>query len=78
MYRGIPTVTTSVGAEGLEVAHRQHMIINHNMHDYVNSIDQLLNDRDLWWSLHNDSRLLARQKYTWGSVLATVKKAIED
>jgi len=78
MYRGIPTVTTSVGAEGLEVIHGQHMMIDDDMRGYVNSIDTLLTDRDQWWTLHHDSRDLARRKYTWESVLSIVKKSIED
>jgi len=78
MYRGIPTVTTSVGAEGLEVVHREHMMIDDDMHGYINSVDALINERDLWWTLHHDSRALARKKYTWASVLSIVKQSIED
>lgn len=78
MYRGIPTVTTPVGAEGLAVEHERHMMIHEDMDGFVVGIDRLLNDRDLWWTLHHDSRDLARRKYTWASVLAIVKQAVED
>ena len=78
MYRGIPTVTTSVGAEGLAVEHGRHLMINDDIRSTVDSIDQLLTDRELWWNLHNDSRTLVREKYTWASVLSIVRESIDD
>jgi glycosyltransferase involved in cell wall biosynthesis len=78
MYRGIPTVTTAVGAEGLLVEHRDHMMISDDMAGFTDSIHQLLTDRAKWEHLRDRSRSLARRKYTWDAVLDIVRQAVDE
>ena len=78
MYRGIPTVTTSVGAEGMAVKNLKHLMIEDEMASYKNATSRLLTDENLWQSLSENSRQLANEKYTWSAVLKIVKDAIEN
>ncbi len=77
MYRGIPTATTSVGSEGLAIQNGHHLMVNDDMEAYVKSVAIILKDQEKWQELSLASRQLANEKYTWDSVLAIVKMAIE-
>lgn len=77
MYRGIPTVTTSVGAEGMAVKSKTHLMIDDEMNIFCHNVSQLINDRELWQKLSKNSRALAQKKYTWKAVMDIVEEAIE-
>ena len=65
MARGIPTVTTSVGAEGIEVENGRHLLVEDDPLCMAQRIDQLLDDPGLWQELQTASRELVRERYTW-------------
>lgn len=69
MCRGLPIVTTSVGAEGLAVKHLEHMAIADNADETFSAIDHLLDDANTWQVIQNESRNLVKAKYTWKRVL---------
>ena len=69
MCRGLPIVTTSVGAEGLAVKHLQHIAIANNPEETSNNIDRLLEDSNLWELIRDESRNIVKAKYTWKRVL---------
>jgi glycosyltransferase involved in cell wall biosynthesis len=76
MYRGIPTVTTMTGAEGLEVKDMFHIAIADTVEKMVEDCNALLRDKTEWQVLRNNSRKLAREKYTWERVFASLDEAI--
>ena len=78
LYRGIPTVTTSVGAEGLSVTNGVEIFMEDEIAKFVDAISILLTDESKWNEMSIKSRLLAQQKYTWASVLNIVESAIEE
>lgn len=69
MCRGLPIVTTSVGAEGLAVKHLQHIAIANNPEETSSNIDRLLDDSSLWELIRDESRNIVKAKYTWKRVL---------
>ena len=69
MCRGIPIVTTPVGAEGLATEDMKHLSINNTESEMIDSIDQLLVDKAVWTTLRNESRALVKSRYTWNKVL---------
>jgi glycosyltransferase involved in cell wall biosynthesis len=77
MYRGIPTVTTSVGAEGMAVKNKIHLMIEDGMEGFCNSISELVDNRNTWYKLSKNSRTLAKKKYTWEAVMEIVEEAVE-
>ncbi len=69
MSRGMPTVTTSVGCEGLKTEHMKHLSITDSAADMVDAIDRLLTDEKKWCELEQESRKLVAEHYTWDKVL---------
>jgi len=53
---GTPSVSTTVGIEGLNLRHREHVLVADNTVDFANSIEQLLVDRELWEHLAKQGR----------------------
>jgi glycosyltransferase involved in cell wall biosynthesis len=69
MCRGLPTITTPVGAEGLAVENMTHLSISEDAPQMVDAIKQLLSDNSTWDRLRDQSRTLVEQRYTWKRVL---------
>jgi glycosyltransferase involved in cell wall biosynthesis len=65
LARGLPLVTTSIGAEGLEVTHQNQLMIADSSSAMAASITQLLEDDMLWQRLAKNSRQVVIEKYTW-------------
>lgn len=78
LYRGLPTVTTSIGVEGLTVLNDEHICFNDKESKQVEMIETLLGNKDYWCKISKKSRDLAKEKYTWDYVLKNLSKAIED
>ncbi len=78
MYRGIPTVTTSVGAEGMAVEHGKHLMIADDIDGTIKCIKDVLTDQSQWETLRDHSRALAKEKYTWEAVMEIVRQSIEE
>jgi glycosyltransferase involved in cell wall biosynthesis len=68
MARGLPLVTTSIGAEGLEVKHQDQLMIADSSSAMVASITQLLEDDILWQRIATNSRQVVIDKYTWAQM----------
>ncbi|MRS02605.1 glycosyltransferase [bacterium] len=77
LYRGLPTVTTSIGAEGLEVETGKHIIIADDPSKMANDLIKLLDDEILWNALRDHSRALMREKYTWDRVFYILDEVLE-
>ncbi len=77
MYRGIPVITTSIGAEGLQVKHDTHLVIAENATDWVEGIIRLLGSESAWRAISTNSRTLARSLYTWERTLETAGRSID-
>lgn len=77
LYRGIPTVSTTIGAEGLAVDHGKDMMVTDDANQFAEDIIKLLEDPYLWKNISSNSRQLANELYTWEAVFDKVTKAIE-
>ena len=78
MARGIPIVTTSVGAEGIDVVNGEHLRIADTPCEMVAAIDRLLSDPNEWQSLQVASRRLIRERYTWRQLFNAMHRDIDD
>jgi len=78
MCRGIPTVTTSVGSEGMEVEHLKHLAVCDSEPEMIKSIDTLLTNEIVWKRLERHSRALITQKYTWKALFSAMKTTIDQ
>jgi glycosyltransferase involved in cell wall biosynthesis len=77
MARGIPTVTTSVGAEGIDLEDGKQLLVEDDPQRMAERIDRLLQDRELWERLQTGSRQLIRERYTWGRLFASMHAEME-
>ena len=78
MFRGLPNVTTTIGAEGIEVEHTKHLFISDSDEKFAQHVIELMDNRKLWEKFRDASRGLAKTKYSWNSLLTKHKKEIEE
>ncbi len=78
MSRGIPTVTTTVGAEGIEATDMFHLAISDDIDKMSDKILLLINDRNMWNKLSLNSRELVDRMYTWDIVYENLEKSIKS
>ena len=76
MCRGLPTITTPVGAEGLAAQHMQHLSITESAEEMAQSILHLMAHEADWLRIETQSRALVREKYTWNKVLGYMVEQI--
>ncbi|MCX8052393.1 MAG: glycosyltransferase family 4 protein [Armatimonadetes bacterium] len=62
---GLPVVSTSIGAEGLKVAHGEHILIADSPEDFAKAVIDVLNDPNLARELGRKGRELVEREYSW-------------
>jgi glycosyltransferase involved in cell wall biosynthesis len=62
---GLPTITTSLGCEGLAVADGEHLLIRDRPEDFAAAIVTLLADAEQREALRRSGRNLVAAKYDW-------------
>lgn len=77
MYRGIPLVSTSVGAEGIEISNAEDAFIEDDPVAFAGKISSLLQDEKLWKKFNMNSREIAREKYTWAKLFQQMDKVLD-
>jgi polysaccharide biosynthesis protein PslH len=63
--RAMPTVTTTIGLEGITAEHDRHLLIADEPADFAYKRCGCLQDEALQTRLGENGRLLAEQKYHW-------------
>ncbi len=72
--RGIPVVTTTMGAEGIAANHGEHLLIADTPQDFANCVVQLLNEAKLRARMAENARRLVEAKYDWRVALPKLEK----
>ena len=78
LYRGIPLVTTPVGAEGFQFENHQDAVIASDDAEMVDAIYMLANDYQLRLAIGQNGKLLADKKYNWAHVFAKIDEALSN
>jgi glycosyltransferase involved in cell wall biosynthesis len=68
MALGTPVVSTTKGAEGLEVVPENHLLIADEPSEFATQILRLLRDPSLRGKLAENARRLVEARYGWGSI----------
>lgn len=76
MARGMPTVTTSVGAEGIDLEDGKHLLVANQPGTMTECIHRLLTDQQLWQHLQRNSRALIHERYTWRQLFIQMHQAM--
>jgi glycosyltransferase involved in cell wall biosynthesis len=69
MALGLPTVTTSMGLEGLHAINGQDLIVADDKYNFSNAVIQLLSDRDQAEKIAKAARLYVQENHSWQSIL---------
>jgi len=69
-----PVVATSIGAEGLQLADRENILLADTPQQFATMIQQALTDKSLSKSLAANGRKLVRQRYCWDSIVTTMER----
>jgi len=78
MAMGKPTVSTSIGAEGIGVSDMKNIIISDNKENFVKSIKLLFNNKKIRDNLSKNSRKLIKEKYSFEVIEKALTQAIDN
>jgi polysaccharide biosynthesis protein PslH len=73
MSMGTPVVSTTVGAEGLDVEHDRHLLIGDSAPDFAHQIGRLIEQPDLGPRLGHAARTLVQERYSWASAVSKLE-----
>lgn len=79
MAAGVPVISTSLGAEGLEVRREENILIAETPLEFCNALTRIVEDPDLSERLVANGRALVNQQYDWstlGTRLAAVHQSL--
>lgn len=68
MALGTPVVSTSKGAEGLDVENGKHLIIADSPNEFATQTVRILQNRELRQSLSTQAAQLVKEKYDWTDI----------
>ena len=78
MARGMPTVTTAVGAEGIDYINGRDLAVASSAEDMAAATLRLLEDEALWTRMCRASRQLIRERYTWRQLFNSMHDAMDS
>jgi len=76
LAHGLPVVTTSVGAEGMQLRHEVHALIADDSSSFADSIVRLTSDPALWTRLAESGRDLIRKKFSLDALRPQVRRIV--
>jgi polysaccharide biosynthesis protein PslH len=78
MALGTPVVSTSKGAEGLDVVHGENILIADSPADFARCTGAVLRDPALWKRLSEGGLALVRARYDWEAVGHELRSVVEQ
>jgi glycosyltransferase involved in cell wall biosynthesis len=75
---GVPTVSTTIGAEGLDLAPGEDLLLGDEPPELAARVIDLLRDRALGDRIRHRGRAAVEASYSWQSVGARLERSIED
>jgi glycosyltransferase involved in cell wall biosynthesis len=68
MAAGVPVISTSLGAEGLEVTDGENILLADSVRAFRDAVNRLAIGPELWAKLASAGRELVSRRYAWSSV----------
>jgi len=78
MAMQIPCITSPLASNPLNVMSQKEVIVCDNVQDYVNAIDVLLTDSELYKSITTNGYEFVRKNYNWDSTTEILEKLINN
>ncbi len=70
---GLPVVTTSIGAEGMEIKNNEHALVADEAKDFAEKVVDLYQNKDLWENLSRGGKKLVSDKWNPDSIKREIK-----
>ena len=77
LAHGVPVITTSMGAEGMDLADEQSALLADTPEDYARAVLRLYSDGDLWRKLAAGGRAHILKKYAHSAMASRLRQALE-
>lgn len=78
MAAGVPVISTTMGAEGIEAIAGKHILIADDPVDFASAIAQVLADQELAQTLSREARLFVEQRYDWSNICTGFGQIVES
>jgi len=78
MAWGLPVVSTSVGAEGIECRNNGNILVRDTHDTFVQAVIDLLQDNCLSNKLAAEARKLVESKYDWRIIYTALQQELKD
>jgi glycosyltransferase involved in cell wall biosynthesis len=78
MALGRPVVSTTIGAEGLDIMDGNHVLLADDPRQFAEKTLQLLSDAELYRRLAADGRALAVNRYDWDVIARDLLRVFSD
>jgi glycosyltransferase involved in cell wall biosynthesis len=77
LAKGKPVISTSLGAEGLDVVHDQHLLLGDEPDEFAHQVGRVLDDPELAARLGRAGRELMEKQYSWRSIVSGLERFYE-
>ncbi len=77
MAAGLPVVSTTIGAEGLEVRHGRDILLADTPEEFFRSVKHLFDNPDLAAKICQNALSLVQKKYSWNAIVQDLLAAYE-
>lgn len=77
LCRGIPVVSTSIGTEGLNLVDGRELYVADDIQGFSEYISLLLTEKSVWQKISYNSRVAARERFTWDALFRILDESIE-
>jgi len=78
MAHGIPVVTTSIGAEGFGLTHRQDVMIADDPKSFATAVADLYSQQELWETIARNARLRIEKHFTPDVIAETINDSLRE
>jgi len=78
LYRGVPLVTTSIGAENIHLVHGENAFIADSGAMFAKYVIKLWEDDDTWNQFVHAGRELARKDFIWKTQIDKICKCLDE
>ena len=74
---GLPTVSSTIGNEGIMARNEEEILIADQPEDFVNQIVRVVKDRQLWDRISASGRRFVNSRYGWDHVMDEYLRNVE-
>jgi len=75
---GLPVVTTSIGAEGMQLIDGHNALISDSETEFASKVIELYTDKFLWQKLSTNSRQVIREQFSTATIRAALEKVLGE